>query len=306
MPIIVLSKQPNKLNMAPQQRFSPHVMVMYLLPAVLTATGNVAAYVPSNRYHTRHLQQTITRNLHNNIIHLPYLSTALSSESKSIMDVESPVKVSFIDTELRGAAMKLHTRKQAPKEGEAEEKPQTEPYITTHSDYLAFLVDSQHVYAAMEEAVNTNSALKSFRDTGMERTSALETDIQLMVDEFDLLRPAVGQVGLEYAKEIKRMVGENSIPELMCHYYNHYFAHTAGGRMIGKRMSALLLNKRTLEFYKWDGDISEIKERVKDSIEEMAASWNEKERQECVDATAAAFRLGGGMNSYLRGGHSAH
>jgi heme oxygenase len=36
----------------------------------------------------------------------------------------------------------------------------------------------------------------------------------------------------------------------MCHYYNFYFAHTAGGRMIGKQMSALLLDKKTLDFYK--------------------------------------------------------
>ena len=43
---------------------------------------------------------------------------------------------------------------------------------------------------------------------------------------------------------------DDDIPEFMCHYYNYYFAHLAGGRMIGKQMSKLLLDGETLEFYK--------------------------------------------------------
>ena len=42
----------------------------------------------------------------------------------------------------------------------------------------------------------------------------------------------------------------NNIPKFICHYYNYYFAHLAGGRMIGKQMSKLLLDGETLEFYK--------------------------------------------------------
>ena len=48
------------------------------------------------------------------------------------------------------------------------------------------------------------------------------------------------------------MAGE-SIPKFMCHYYNHYFAHTAGGRMIGRRMADTLLESTTLKFYQWEG-----------------------------------------------------
>lgn len=29
----------------------------------------------------------------------------------------------------------------------------------------------------------------------------------------------------------------NNPPAFICHYYNHYFAHTAGGRMIGAKVS---------------------------------------------------------------------
>jgi hypothetical protein len=153
---------------------------------------------------------------------------------------------SFIETELRGAAMRLHTRSQAPKEGEAPEEAR-EPYVTTRSDYLQFLVDSKHVYEALEEIVDNKPDLEIFRNTGLERTQALETDIAFLMKEYDLERPAVGPAGLEYASKLKSI---RSIPEFMCHYYNFYFAHTAGGRMIGKQMSSLLLDKKTLEFYK--------------------------------------------------------
>lgn len=142
--------------------------------------------------------------------------------------------------------MRLHTREQAPREGQAMSK-KMEPYVPTHADYLAFLVDSKHVYEALEDAVNSRDELAVFRNTGLERTMPLEKDIQFMVRVYGLKRPDVGQAGRDYALFLRSIT---SIPEFVCHYYNFYFAHTAGGRMIGKQMSAKLLDKITLEFYK--------------------------------------------------------
>lgn len=218
--------------------------------------------------------------------------------------VETGAPAGFIDVELRGAAMKLHTRSQSG-EGEAQE-PKREPHVTTMDDYLRFLVDSQHVYRVFEDIILTSelsSGLSAFADTGLERTTPLETDIQFIVGEHDTTRPSVGQVGVEYAEELQIIAakGKEAIPEFMCHYYNHYFAHTAGGRMIGKHMSTLLLDKKTLEFYKWDGNINKIKADVKSSIEEMAASWSREEKDLCVEATAGAFKGGGMLNAYLGG-----
>lgn len=142
--------------------------------------------------------------------------------------------------------MKLHTREQAPKEGKVQ-APESKPYTPTREDYLQFLVDSQHVYQAFEDIVNEEPKLEVFRNTGLERTKALETDIEFMCKEFGLTRPPVGEHGTKYAQTLREM---KSVPELVCHYYNHYFAHTAGGLMIGKKMSSLLLDKKTLEFYK--------------------------------------------------------
>ena len=70
-------------------------------------------------------------------------------------------------------------------------------------------------------------------------------------------------------------------------------------------MSALLLDKKTLEFYKWEGDLNAIKAAVKGSIEDMAAAWSSDERSACVDATPDTFRYAGAINKYL-GGASGH
>ncbi|KAL7547384.1 hypothetical protein ACHAWF_010698 [Thalassiosira exigua] len=207
--------------------------------------------------------------------------------------------------ELRDVAMRLHTKQQAPREGQAPApaKP-AEPYVPTRTDYLRFLVDSNAVYEALEEVVNGDERLASFRNTGLERTAALEKDIAWMCEKYDLERPEMGAPGRAYAEELRTMVDGKGrgVPEFVCHYYNFYYAHLAGGRMIGKQMSKLLLDGETLEFYKWDEDVNELKAKGKDQIEQLARPWTRKQRDECVDATAAAFRGGGALNGYLYGG----
>lgn len=159
--------------------------------------------------------------------------------------------------ELRTVAMKLHTREQAPREGQAEPAtpPSKEPYIPTHVNYLQFLVDSHAIYTTLEDIVNNNDNLLPFRHTGIERTVPLTKDITWMCTKYNLPRPDVGRAGANYVEELRTMVMstekvDNNIPKFMCHYYNYYFAHLAGGRMIGKSMSKLLLDGETLEFYK--------------------------------------------------------
>lgn len=177
------------------------------------------------------------------------LSTAQSATVPAASTTAAPITAHpFIDETLRRAAMKLHTREQAPKEGKLQ-GPERPPYTPNLEDYLSFLVDSQHVYRTFEEIVNTTPELAPFRDTGLERTQPLEKDIEYLVTTYRLSRPDVGEPGRTYA-ELLYATLSNSIPAFVCHYYNHYFAHTAGGRMIGKKMSSLLLNGTTLEFYK--------------------------------------------------------
>ena len=206
------------------------------------------AFIPrisGQKFHSHHRILDVLRAVSSKLEDVAAPSTPSTSK------IATDDTYSFIQTELRGAAMKLHTKVQSPKEGEVEEDLTTpsEPYITTHADYLSFLIDSQHVYKAMEEIVNNYDALARFRNTGLERVVPLEHDITYMMETYNFLeRPSVGKPGRDYA-QLLHNVAKSSIPAFICHYYNHYFAHTAGGRMIGKQMSALLLNKKTLEFY---------------------------------------------------------
>ena len=69
-------------------------------------------------------------------------------------------KKGFVE-EMRFVAMKLHTREQAPKEGEAKPPPESKPMMQwepTREKYLAYLVESKAMYEAMEEIVASKAS----------------------------------------------------------------------------------------------------------------------------------------------------
>ena len=86
----------------------------------------------------------------------------------------------------------------------------------------------------------------------------------------------------------------------MCHYYNHYFAHTAGGRMIGKKMADKLLDGTTLKFYQWEGDVRALLDETRKSMDALASTWSESEKQACLEETMACFRYGGSLMVYMK------
>ena len=279
---------------------------MKLTTLLLTAVATATAFVPSPPIQTQNSKNVISST--KPIIFCENSALFMSADAQvAVTDASAGSTLSEfppILQELRDAAMRLHTREQAPREGQAEApaKP-AEPYVPTQADYLQFLVDSYAVYVALEEIVDEVEGLAPFRNSGLERTQALEKDIQYMCERFDLQRPDVGKAGSMYAAQLISMIkSDDDIPEFMCHYYNFYFAHLAGGRMIGKQMSKLLLDGEALEFYKWGENVNELKDKVKGQIEQLATGWNRKERDSCIDATAAAFRGGGAINGYLYGG----
>lgn len=159
---------------------------------------------------------------------------------------------SFVQDELRPFAMKLHTKDQAPKEGQQRAQVPFTKWEATRSDYLRFLVDSLEVYDTLERVVSTRPELGSLRNTGLERTTALRKDIQWM-QEFDptLTVPGVGAAGASYAAFLTE-IAQRSVPGFVCHYYNQYFAHTAGGMRIGQNIATKLLGGKKLQFYTWE------------------------------------------------------
>ncbi len=99
--------------------------------------------------------------------------------------------------------------------------------------------------------------------------------------------------GAEYAAFLRQM-SEDNLPGFVCHYYNTYFAHTAGGRMIGKAVADKILDGRKLDFYHdYPGAISKLTTPVKGAIEDLSNSWSEEERGRCVEQTPSAFKYAG-------------
>ncbi|CAM9670731.1 unnamed protein product [Ectocarpus sp. 6 AP-2014] len=78
-------------------------------------------------------------------------------------------KNSFVQWDMRRAAMKLHTRDQSPKEGKQENKgTMFSDWKPSRRGYLQFLVDSKVVYEALEQACGSDPRLAG--EHGFERT----------------------------------------------------------------------------------------------------------------------------------------
>jgi len=227
-------------------------------------------------------------------------AAACSPAMSATASAETEAPPSFVQTEMRGAAMKLHTRDQS-KEGEQAAQKPVVKWEPGREEYLQFLVDSRHVYQCFEEVVGANEALASFRDSGLERGAALDKDIAWFEAE-GLTTPPLGSYGAEYAARLREIAEAEQWEVLTCHFYNFYFAHTAGGRMIGKMMADKLLDGRTLEFYQWArGDPKEeLLPKLREQIDNMANTWSREQKDACLAETAASFKGGGSLLKYLR------
>lgn len=225
----------------------------------------------------------------------------VSNLTPDVDNADHPAKkLSFVQDVMRPYAMKLHTRDQAPIEGQQKAQTPVSKWVPSRSDYLHFLVDSLAVYEALDEIVAKYPALAAFQHTGLERSAALKEDIQWMASyDKELTIPECGLNGKLYSEFLKAMAAE-SIPKFACHYYNQYFAHTAGGLMIGKRMSDQLLGGATLKFYQWEGDVKQLLEATRNKIDELASSWTEEEQRQCLEETIACFKYGGSLMVYMR------
>ena len=128
--------------------------------------------------------------------------------------------------------------------------------------------------------------LSTFADSGLERAAALEKDIAWFKEE-GLEAPPLGSFGKAYAERLREIAAAGEWEVFVCHFYNFYFAHTAGGRMIGKQLSDAILDKKKLEFYKWDGVLKEHMDGVRKEINDMAEKWT----QVCLQYISKSLHL---------------
>ena len=204
---------------------------------------------------------------------------------------------------MRFVAMKLHTKDQAPKEGgrEAAATPWAK-WQPTREGYLKFLNESKKVYEALEEAVNSRDEYKPFRDTGLERSQALAEDVRWFRERYGLEPAETGDdgPGARYAARLRELAGRDP-PAFICHFYNVYFAHTAGGRMIGVRMADMLLERHALEFYKYPlapgggADHRPPLDEVRRSLDAVAETWTREDKDRCLAETEESFKMSGAL-----------
>jgi len=73
-----------------------------------------------------------------------------------------------------------------------------------------------------------------FRKTGLERSESLGKDLEWLSQQGFAI-PDPGSPGVSYAKYLEELA-ENSAPLFLCHFYNIYFAHVAGGQVIARQV----------------------------------------------------------------------
>lgn len=204
--------------------------------------------------------------------------------------------------EMRFVAMRLHTKDQAPREGGQEESAlPIDQWMPSKADFMQFLVDSHYIYSYFEEELcppgNDHPIFAHFSETGLERVEALDKDIEYLKDQ-GVPMCEVSDAGKGYVEYLKALVEEK--PEfVLCHWYNYYFAHTAGGRMIGRLMQDRLFGGRMFNFYEWEGDVKKILGKVRVLIDDTAAGWNRQTKDECLRETGLAFGYSGTVLQHL-------
>lgn len=230
------------------------------------------------------------------ITKMPLRSVVASASVTAAATAEKTGEKKGFVEEMRAVAMRLHTRDQA-REGEkvAKGPEETSPakWEPTVEGYLKFLVDSKLVYDTLERIVVDAPVpyYAEFRNTGLERSESLAKDLEWFKQQgYPIPEPSAP--GATYASYLEELAQKDP-QAFICHFYNVYFAHSAGGRMIGKKVAEKILNKKELEFYKWDGDLRQLLQNVREKLNMVAESWTREEKNHCLEETEKSFKCSG-------------
>ncbi|XP_016579594.1 heme oxygenase 1, chloroplastic isoform X2 [Capsicum annuum] len=73
-----------------------------------------------------------------------------------------------------------------------------------------------------------------FRNTGLERSEVLAKDLEWFRQQGHAI-PEPSTPDVSYARYLEEL-SEKDPRAFICHFYNTYFAHSSGGRMIGRKI----------------------------------------------------------------------
>jgi heme oxygenase len=118
-----------------------------------------------------------------------------------------------------------------------------------------------------------------------------------MASEYGVVppEPKADSPGNTYAAFLTELA-QTDAPAFICHYYNFFFAHTAGGRMIGSKVSQDILGGKDLAFYRYGGpggDVAPLLDAVRESINGLAEGWTDAQKARCLEETSASFKWSG-------------
>ncbi|KAL1817789.1 hypothetical protein DCAR_0522267 [Daucus carota subsp. sativus] len=212
-----------------------------------------------------------------------------------------------ITEEMRFVAMKLRESAKAkprvrtyPGISEVEDKSESESegsggegeetWQPTVEGFVKYLVDSKLVFDFVERIVDESSHVSYayFRKTGLERSVALSKDLEWFSQQ-DIVIPEASNPGVAYVKYLEELA-ETSPPLFLCHFYNIYFSHIAGGQVIGKQVSEKILESKQLEFYNWEGESEELLRGVREKLNMLGEHWSRDEKNKCLREATKAFR----------------
>ncbi|KAK2992302.1 hypothetical protein RJ640_020295 [Escallonia rubra] len=175
--------------------------------------------------------------------------------------------------------------------------------------FVKYLVDSKHVFETVERIVDESSDVSYayFRNTGLERSAGLSKDLEWFREQ-NIEIPECSSPGVTYVSYLEK-IAETSPPLFLCHFYNIYFSHIAGGQVIAKQVhhrlsprfsgpffffslvSRRLLEGRELEFYNWEGDTSELLRGVREKLNMIGEHWTRDEKNKCLRDATKSFRF---------------
>ncbi|KAL9270514.1 putative inactive heme oxygenase 2, chloroplastic [Drosera capensis] len=202
-----------------------------------------------------------------------------------------PGETKGITEELRFVAMRLRHERDKVKQKEGGEEGEGEEWEPTAKGLLKYLVDSKVVFETVEGVVEESEdvALAYFRNTGLERSSRIDIDLQSFREK-DMLIPEPSKAGLSYAKYLKEL-SEKSVPSFISHLYTIYFSHISGGQAILKQVAEKILDGRELEITKWDDDPQVLLREVKDKFNKLAEHWPRIDKDRCLRESGKSYKF---------------
>ncbi|KAL5538909.1 hypothetical protein UlMin_045050 [Ulmus minor] len=125
------------------------------------------------------------------------------------------------------------------------------------------------------------------KNTGLERSESFAKDLEWFKEQgYAIPEPSTPIVN--YAKYLKEL-SEKDPQAFICHFYNIYFAHSPGCSLNLIAIIHIMIFFKIIEFYKWDGDLSQLLQNVREKLNKVA----ERREEPLLEINREIFKYSG-------------